>query len=188
MSGVVGQNHCRHSAGVVQQNPFNVPMFEVLGGSFASDLFPNATLTKVTPWVVVRNILDLWDTTNNRVLIPPGHHGIYSFTYHVPSHSIDDGEFSAFQFILNDTTSPGSAISATRIAGLWERKGDADNDQQILQINCEIRMDAGDYLDLRWKQSSGGAVGMDADFTRWTGFKVIGKQGKTVTEPGNWDY
>lgn len=188
MSGIAGKNHCPHSSGIVQQHPYNVPMFELLGGAFASDLFPDNTLTKMTPWIVVRNISNLYNTSEQRVEIPAGQHGIYSFCLQTNSHSVDDGESSTFLYILNNTTSPPAQTSATRLAGLWERIAHQENDSMVQQTKCDIRMDGGDYLDVRWKQASGGAVGMDADFIRWTGYKVIGKQGKTVTEPGNWDY
>ena len=188
MSGIAGKNHCPHSSGIVQQHPYNVPMFELLGGAFASDLFPNATLTKMTPWIVVRNISNLYNTSEQRVEIPAGQHGIYSFCLQTNSHSVDDGEWSMFRYVLNDVTSPPSNNVLPRLPGLWERNSHQENDSMVQQTKCDIRLDGGDYMHVVWYQTSGGAVGMDADFIRWTGYKVIGKQGKTVTEPGNWDF
>ena len=175
MSGIIGKSK-GHATGLVQKYPANVPACDLLGAHITT-IFPNNTLSKI--YYFKGNITDsfdthgMWDNTAQKFVIPAGSAGVYSFCLQVSSHSVDDGEISTFQMVIDGHT----ANYSQNLPGHWQRYAHQTDDTMIYQAQTVIGLNAAQEVEFYWRQNSGATVGMDADFVRLAAHRVCSLTG-----------
>jgi len=164
ISGSTGVNKIQD--GTIAQADFasgvgNTPSWGVKASSNQS--IPNATQT------VVAYGTEIWDTDNafasNRFTVPSNKAGVYSVTVNGYMTNIDDGENFRLSIAKNGTVIPTSETK-------WFSS--ASNQEMICNATWLIQLAVGDYIEVWTYHTEGSAQDLNATFTTFSGFRLIG--------------
>ena len=141
----------------------NTPAFSSYMSSDSSA--SNASWTKLQINSEYYDTDSAFDTSNYRFVVPSGKAGKYFFAAKTSCPGIDDTEDFAISFYKN-----GSRVEQTDV-GVFSPKTNA---ALFASTSYSWDLSVGDYIEVYIYQTSGDAQNIDASFTNFLGYKLIG--------------
>ena len=141
----------------------NTPAFSsYMSGDFSAS---NASWTKLQINSEYYDTDSAFDTSNYRFVVPSGKAGKYFFAAKTACPGVDDQEDFAISFYKN-----GSRVEQTDV-GVFSPKTDAT---LFASTSYSWDLSVGDYIEVYIYQTSGDAQNIDASFTNFLGYRIIG--------------
>jgi len=141
----------------------NTPAFSsYMSGDFSAS---NASWTKLQINSEYYDTDSAFDTSNYRFVVPSGEAGKYFFTAKTACPGVDDQEDFAISFYKN-----GSRVEQTDV-GVFSPKTNAT---LFASTSYSWDLSVGDYIEVYIYQTSGDSQNIDASFTNFLGYKLIG--------------